>query len=86
MRIKVEIEDQPRVYVHNMQPTIMALNGSRTQPLYVLRNQDDRPCAISVFMETKELQSLYGQLKEILEPEAPEEQEESSTCAQPASV
>ena len=81
MHIKVEIENQTRVYVHDMQPTIMALTGSRTRPLYVLRDQDDNPCSVSVFMETETLQSLYAQLKEILEPES-----EASQCAQPVSV
>lgn len=71
MIISVEIEKKTRVYVHELKPTLRVLDtGGPTT--YVLSDADDKlaaPSSLSVFLYQENIQSLYAQLKAILEPD-----------------
>lgn len=75
MHINVEIQDATRVYVHDLKPLIKNLNPDKGRDaLYVLcdRNHEiptDKHSSLSVFLHIHELQTLYAQLKAILEPD-----------------
>lgn len=72
MRITVEVRDRTQVYVHDIKPVIAQLSAVTPEnpALYVLRDSNylESNALLAVFMERPQLEALYSQLRDLLEP------------------